>query len=83
MVDVKPVSTPLASHFVLSTKQSPSSEVALEEMKKILYVSTVGCLMYVMVCTRPDLAQAMNVVSKLCQIRVESIGKLSSRFSDI
>ena len=38
--------------------------------------------MYAMVCTRPDLAQAMSCV-KICQIRVENIDKLSNGFSDI
>ena len=58
MVNAKPVSTPLASHFNLSVKQSPSTEVELKEMKKIPHASAVGCLMYAMVCTRPDLPQA-------------------------
>ena len=56
MVVVKSVSTPLASHFILSAKQSLSSEAELEEMKRISYASTVGCLIYAMVCTRSDLA---------------------------
>ena len=50
MVDAKPVFTPLASHFILSAKQS-LSEANFEKMKKILYASAVGCLMYVIVCT--------------------------------
>ena len=62
-VNAKPVSTLLASYFNLSAKQSPSTEAELEEMKKILYASAVA-LMYAMVCTRPDLAQALSVVSK-------------------
>ena len=35
-----------------------------EDMFKVPYASAMGCLMYVMVCTRPDLAHAMSVVSK-------------------
>jgi len=57
MVDAKPVSTPLTSHFVLSAKKSPSTEAEFKEMKKISYASIVGCLMSAMVCTRPYLAQ--------------------------
>ena len=64
MVNVKPVSTPLASHFNLSAKKSPSTKAKLEEMKKIPYASAVECLIYVIVCTRPDLTQALSVVSK-------------------
>ena len=64
MVNAKPVSTPLASHFNLSAKQCPTTEAEAEAMSKIPYANAVGCLMYAMVCTRPDLAQAMSVVSK-------------------
>jgi hypothetical protein len=35
-----------------------------EDMSKVLYASAIGFLMYAMVCTRPDLAQAVAVVSK-------------------
>ena len=33
-------------------------------MSEVPYVSTVGSLMHVMVCTRPDIAQVMRVVSR-------------------
>ena len=33
-------------------------------MSKVPYASAVGCLMYAMVCTRPDLAHVVSVVSK-------------------
>ena len=33
-------------------------------MKKVPYFSAVGSLMYAMVCTRPDIAHAVGVVSK-------------------
>jgi hypothetical protein len=35
-----------------------------ENMSKVPYASAVGCLMYAMTCTKQDLAQAVNVVSK-------------------
>ena len=81
MVDAKPVSTPLASHFILSAKQNLFKEAEFEEMKTIPYASAIECLMYAMVHTRLDLAQAMSVIT--CQIRVKCIGKLSNGFSDI
>ena len=34
-------------------------------MSKVPYASTIGSLMYVMVCTRPDIAHAVGVVSRL------------------
>ncbi|XP_070039108.1 secreted RxLR effector protein 161-like [Nicotiana tomentosiformis] len=33
-------------------------------MSKVSYASAVGSLMYVMVCTRPDIAYAVGVVSR-------------------
>ena len=33
-------------------------------MTKVSYASMVGSLMYAMVCTRPDIAQAVGVVSR-------------------
>ena len=33
-------------------------------MSQVPYASAVGSLMYVMVCTRPDLAHAVSVVSR-------------------
>ena len=33
-------------------------------MSKILYASAVGSLMYAMVCTRPDIAYSVGVVSR-------------------
>ena len=33
-------------------------------MSKVLYASTIGSLMYAMLCTRPDIAYALGVVSK-------------------
>ena len=64
MLDAKPVSTPLANHFKLSGSQSPKNEEEIENMSKVPYASAVGCLMYAMVCTKPDLAHAVNTVSR-------------------
>uniref|UniRef100_A0A2N9HHH9 CCHC-type domain-containing protein n=1 Tax=Fagus sylvatica TaxID=28930 RepID=A0A2N9HHH9_FAGSY len=63
MLDAKPVSTPLANHFRLSGSQCPKNEEEIENMSKVPYASAVGCLMYAMVCTRPDLAHAVSTVS--------------------
>ena len=34
-------------------------------MKKVPYASAAGSLMYVMVCTRPDIAHAVGVVRRI------------------
>uniref|UniRef100_A0A2N9EGT6 CCHC-type domain-containing protein n=1 Tax=Fagus sylvatica TaxID=28930 RepID=A0A2N9EGT6_FAGSY len=64
MLDAKPVSTPLANHFRLSGSQCPKNEEEIENMSKVPYASAVECLMYAMVCTRPDLAHAVSTVSR-------------------
>ena len=56
MENAKPVSTPLANHFRLSTTQCPKTDDDVQDMSKVPYASEVGCLMYVMFCTRPYVA---------------------------
>ncbi|KAL0403199.1 UNVERIFIED_CONTAM: Retrovirus-related Pol polyprotein from transposon TNT 1-94 [Sesamum radiatum] len=60
MSKAKPMSTPLANHFKLSLKQCLKTDREIEDMAKVPYASAVGCLMYAMVCTRPDLAHAVS-----------------------
>ena len=64
MNKAKPVSTPLCSHFKLSKEQSPKTEEEMDYMSKVSYASTIGSLMYAMVCTRPNIAHAVGVVSR-------------------
>ena len=64
MDKAKPVSIPLANHFKLSKRLCPSSKEEIEEMASVPYSSAVGSLMYAMVCTRPDIAHAVGVVSR-------------------
>ena len=35
-----------------------------EHMSRILYVSTVGSIMYAMLCTRPDVVYSLGVISR-------------------
>ena len=64
MQNAKPVSTPLGVHFRLSKEQSPKTEKERTYMEKVPYASAIGSLMYAMVCTRPDIAQAVGAVSR-------------------
>jgi hypothetical protein len=64
MENAKSVSTPLANHFHLSTSPCPKTVEEAEDMSKVPHASAMGCLMYVMVCTKPDLAHTVSVVSK-------------------
>ena len=74
MDKAKAVSCLLANYFKLSTMQKPSIDKENEEMEKIEkipYASTVRSLMYIMVCTRPDITHAVGVVS----IFLSNLGK--------
>jgi hypothetical protein len=64
MDKAKVVSSPLTTNFKLTDRDCPSSKKEIEEMDRIPYASAVGSLMYAMVCTRPDIAYAVGVVSR-------------------
>jgi len=53
-----------AAHLKVSAKQSPANEKEEVEMKYVPYSSTIGSLMYVMICTGLDIAYEMSVVSR-------------------
>ena len=62
MQNAKPITTPLASK--LSKEMRPKTQQDMDQMSKVPYASTFGSLMYAMVCTRPDIAHAVGVVSR-------------------
>ncbi|GJY40070.1 retrovirus-related pol polyprotein from transposon TNT 1-94 [Tanacetum coccineum] len=64
MQDCKPISTPFPTDIKLSSKMSPSSENERMEISRVTYASAVGSLMFAMICTRPDIAHAVGVVSR-------------------
>ncbi|KAE8701279.1 putative serine-threonine protein kinase, plant-type [Hibiscus syriacus] len=64
MQDCKPISTPLPINFKLSSSMSPTNEKENMEMSRVPYASAMGSLIFAMICTRPDIAQAVGVVSR-------------------
>jgi len=62
--NTKSVSTPLAAHFKLKATISPITIEERECMTHVPYAIAVGSLMYIMVCTRPDLSQTVSMVSR-------------------
>ncbi|KAH9735931.1 hypothetical protein KPL71_017911 [Citrus sinensis] len=64
MHDYKPISTPLLINFKLSSSMCPSYKAERNEMSRVPYESAVGSLMFVMICTRPDIAQTVGAVSR-------------------
>ena len=59
------VSTPLPPYSKLSMADSPKTPKARALMVDVPYRSTIGSLMYLAVCTRPDLSAAINSLSRL------------------
>lgn len=51
-------------------------------MSRLSYDSVVGSLMYVIVCTRPDLAHAISIVSRFMGQLGKNIGTLLRGFDD-
>jgi len=58
------VNTPLATHFKLSSKQSPSIETEKLDMQRVPYAYAMESLMYAMVCTRLDIAHVVGTISR-------------------
>ena len=58
--------------YQLFLTMSPSSEVERMEKSRVLSASVVDSLMNAMMCTRPDIAQAVGVVSRFMAGLVES-----------
>ena len=48
----------------LYRNQYPKTNTEIERMREIPYASVVGSLMYVMLCTRPDICFAVGMVSR-------------------
>jgi hypothetical protein len=64
MQNAKPDSTPLSSHLKLTKEMFPKTQEEIEYMYRVPYLPAIGSLMYAMVCTRPDIAHGVGVVSR-------------------
>lgn len=48
----------------LSKYECPQNDKETVEMERVPYTSVIGSLMYAQVCTRPDIAYAVNVLGR-------------------
>ena len=64
--DVKPARTPLDPGCILSKSMCSKTEEEKRQASKRPYRELVGSLMYLMVCTRPDIAYAVSQLSRYC-----------------
>eukprot|EP00253_Pinus_taeda_P027007 PITA_27007 len=63
-LDSKQVKVPIPVGVRLSVEQCPKTQEEEEDMSRVPYASAVGSLMYAMVCTRPNIAHAVGVLSR-------------------
>ena len=61
----------------------PETYEEIDYMSRIPYSSAVGSLMYAMVCTRPDIAHTVGVVSRYMNNPGKEHWKADSGFSGI
>jgi hypothetical protein len=65
----------LASHFKLTKEMCPGTQEEIEYISKVPYSSTIGRLIYALVCTRPEIAHVVGVVSKYMNNPGKEIGR--------
>ena len=64
MQGTKSVSIPLAAHFKLSKEKMPKTDQERKEMSLVPYANIVESIMYIMICTRPDVSHAISVATR-------------------
>jgi hypothetical protein len=64
MHNSKSINTPMEKGCTLSLDQCPKNDEEKNQMSKVPYVSTIGNMMYAMLCTRPDICFAVGMVSR-------------------
>ena len=73
--DTKSICTLLAPHFKLKATISLTTTVEREYITHVPYASMVGSLMYVIVCTSPDLSQTVSWLADTSMILVGVIDR--------
>ncbi|KAJ9565970.1 LOW QUALITY PROTEIN: hypothetical protein OSB04_001936 [Centaurea solstitialis] len=81
---------PMQHGIVLSKTQCPVSSQDQDKMKSVPYASSIGSIMYAMLCTRPDVAYSVSVTSRYQQnpgephwVAVKNILKYLRRTKDM
>ncbi|PNX82538.1 putative retrotransposon Ty1-copia subclass protein, partial [Trifolium pratense] len=64
MHSCSPCAAPILKGDKLSNSNCPQNDKETVEMEKVPYASAVGSLMYAQVCTRPDIAFAVNYLGR-------------------
>jgi hypothetical protein len=64
--DANPCSLPLQKGFKPQSSMSPTNDAEKHEMENIPYREAIGSLLYIAVCTRPDIAYAVCALARFC-----------------
>ena len=80
MQDCKPIDTPMKKGETLSCRLCLKTLEEKEQMSKVPYISTVGSLMYAMMCTVHDICHVVGMDNRYHRIQVKSIGRQSKEF---
>ena len=64
MYSCSPRKASIVKGYKFSKAQCPHNDKERDEMKAVSYASFVGILMYAQVCTRPDIAFVVGVLSR-------------------
>src|SRR3954468_20024880 len=64
MEEAKKGFLPMSHGIKLSNTQCPSTTNEHERMSMVPYASSIGSIMYAMICTRPDVSYALSVTSR-------------------
>ena len=66
MADCKPCKSPGDPRNKLTKDQCPQDEEEKRKLSAVPYREAVGSLMFLMVCSRPDIAYSVSRVAKFC-----------------
>jgi hypothetical protein len=64
MQDCKRIDTPVRKGNSLSSEMCPKTQVEIKSMTQVPYANVIGNLIYAMLCTRPDICFAVELVSR-------------------
>ena len=65
---------PLRNGIRLSKMMCPNTFKEIKHMSRISYASMIGSFIYVMLCTRPDIALVVSITIGISQIQISSTG---------
>ncbi|XP_057793014.1 secreted RxLR effector protein 161-like [Salvia miltiorrhiza] len=64
MHEAKSLVIPLSQQAKFFVTQCPKTDEEMKQMLSVPYSNAVGSVMYMMICTRPDLAYAISILSR-------------------